>query len=205
VLGWDLGIQMALGKVAGSEPRHRNQAPLMNPYRAADGRWFFFTGLEAARHIPAVSQALGRPDLLDDPRFAGGTGPGRRRAHRRGADRVGRPRERYCRCGPRALRRGPVVDSWSLGRGIAAGLAAFGADVAIWERDAETCASAAEAVGGLPVVTDVREADQVDRAVQATLDRHGRIDILVNNAGGVLVSSILDVSEKGSTPSTGRT
>ena len=42
----------------------------MNPYRAADGRWFFFTGLEAARHIPAVCRALGRPDLLDDPRFA---------------------------------------------------------------------------------------------------------------------------------------
>ena len=70
VLGWDLGIQMALGKVAGAEPRHRNQAPLMNPYRAADGRWFFFTGLEAARHLPAVCRALGRPDLLDDPRFA---------------------------------------------------------------------------------------------------------------------------------------
>ena len=42
----------------------------MNPYRAADGKWFFFTGLEAARHIPAVCRALGRPDLLDDPRFA---------------------------------------------------------------------------------------------------------------------------------------
>ena len=70
VLGWDLGIQMALGRVAGSEPRHRNQAPLMNPYKAADGRWFFFTGLAAARHIPAVLRALGRPDLLDDPRFA---------------------------------------------------------------------------------------------------------------------------------------
>jgi crotonobetainyl-CoA:carnitine CoA-transferase CaiB-like acyl-CoA transferase len=70
VLGWDLGIQMALGKVAGAEPRHRNQAPLMNPYRAADGRWFFFTGLEAARHLPAVCRALGRPDLPDDPRFA---------------------------------------------------------------------------------------------------------------------------------------
>jgi len=69
VLGWDLGIQMALGKVAGSEPRHRNQAPLMNPYQAADGRWFFFTGLEAARHIPAVCRALDRVDLLDDPRF----------------------------------------------------------------------------------------------------------------------------------------
>ena len=70
VLGWDLGLQMTLGKVARAEPRERNQAPLMNPYRAGDGRWFFFTGLEAARHIPAVCRALGRPDLLDDPRFA---------------------------------------------------------------------------------------------------------------------------------------
>ena len=69
VLGWDLGIQMALGRVAGAEPRHRNQAPLMNPYRTSDDRWFFFTGLEAARHLPAVCRALGRPDLLDDERF----------------------------------------------------------------------------------------------------------------------------------------
>jgi crotonobetainyl-CoA:carnitine CoA-transferase CaiB-like acyl-CoA transferase len=70
VLGWDLGLQMTLGKVARAEARHTNQAPLMNPYRAADGRWFFFTGLEAARHIPAVCRALGHPELLDDPRFA---------------------------------------------------------------------------------------------------------------------------------------
>ena len=70
ILGWDLGLQMTLGKVARAESRHRNQAPLMNPYCAADGRWFFFTGLEAGRHIGAVCRALGRPDLLDDPRFA---------------------------------------------------------------------------------------------------------------------------------------
>jgi crotonobetainyl-CoA:carnitine CoA-transferase CaiB-like acyl-CoA transferase len=70
VLGWDLGLQMALGKVARAEPRHRNQSPLMNPYRAADGRWFFFTGLEAERHIGPVCRALGRPDLLDDERFS---------------------------------------------------------------------------------------------------------------------------------------
>jgi crotonobetainyl-CoA:carnitine CoA-transferase CaiB-like acyl-CoA transferase len=61
---------MTLGKVARAESRERNQAPLMNPYRAGDGRWFFFTGLEAARHIPAVCRALGHPELLDDPRFA---------------------------------------------------------------------------------------------------------------------------------------
>jgi crotonobetainyl-CoA:carnitine CoA-transferase CaiB-like acyl-CoA transferase len=70
VLGWDLGLQMTLGKVARAESRDRNQAPLMNPYQTSDGLWFFFTGLEAARHIGAVCRALGRPDLLDDPRFA---------------------------------------------------------------------------------------------------------------------------------------
>ena len=42
----------------------------MNPYRARDGRWFFFTGLEAQRHLPAVCRALDRADLLDDERFA---------------------------------------------------------------------------------------------------------------------------------------
>jgi crotonobetainyl-CoA:carnitine CoA-transferase CaiB-like acyl-CoA transferase len=70
VLGWDLGLQMTLGKVARAEAREHNQAPLMNPYRTADDKWFFFTGLEAARHIGAVCRALGRPDLADDPRFA---------------------------------------------------------------------------------------------------------------------------------------
>jgi crotonobetainyl-CoA:carnitine CoA-transferase CaiB-like acyl-CoA transferase len=70
ILGWDLGIQMALGKVAGAEPRDRNQAPLMNPYRSSDGRWFFITGLEAERHLPAVLRALGRPELESDERFA---------------------------------------------------------------------------------------------------------------------------------------
>ena len=70
VLGWDLSIQAALGKVAGSEPRHAVQTPLMNSYRTSDGRWFFLTGLEADRHIGSVCRALGRPELLSDPRFA---------------------------------------------------------------------------------------------------------------------------------------
>jgi crotonobetainyl-CoA:carnitine CoA-transferase CaiB-like acyl-CoA transferase len=69
VLGWDLSLQSALGKVAGSEPRHANQTPLMNSYRTSDERWFFFTGLEADRHIDSVLRALERLDLRDDPRF----------------------------------------------------------------------------------------------------------------------------------------
>ena len=54
VLGWDLSLQETLGKVAKAESRDSNQTPLMNSYRTSDGRWFFFTGLEANRHIDTV-------------------------------------------------------------------------------------------------------------------------------------------------------
>ena len=84
-----------------------------------------------------------------------------------------------------------------IGRGIAAGLAAFGADVAVWERDPQTCASAATELGGLGVPTDVRDGDQVDRALAATLDRYGRVDVLVNNAGGVFAAPLLETSDNG--------
>jgi len=70
VLGWDLSLQETVGKVAKAEPRDANQTPLMNSYRTKDGRWFFFTGLEADRHLDAVLRALGRPELRADPRFA---------------------------------------------------------------------------------------------------------------------------------------
>jgi crotonobetainyl-CoA:carnitine CoA-transferase CaiB-like acyl-CoA transferase len=70
VLGWDLSLQETVGKVAKAEARDANQTPLMNSYRTKDGRWFFFTGLEADRHIDAVLRALGRPELRADPRFA---------------------------------------------------------------------------------------------------------------------------------------
>jgi crotonobetainyl-CoA:carnitine CoA-transferase CaiB-like acyl-CoA transferase len=70
VLGWDLSLQETVGRVAKAESRQSNQTPLMNSYRASDGRWFFFTGLEADRHIDKVYRALGREDLHDDARFA---------------------------------------------------------------------------------------------------------------------------------------
>ena len=84
-----------------------------------------------------------------------------------------------------------------IGRGIAAGLAAFGARVAIWERDPETCALAAESVGALGIVTDVRDGGQVDAALQRTTAELGPATILVNNAGGVFSSPLLDTSENG--------
>jgi crotonobetainyl-CoA:carnitine CoA-transferase CaiB-like acyl-CoA transferase len=70
VLGWDLSLQANLGKVAPAEARHSNQTPLMNSYKTKDGKWLFFTGLEADRHIGNICRALGREDLLADGRFA---------------------------------------------------------------------------------------------------------------------------------------
>src|SRR4051794_37724949 len=84
-----------------------------------------------------------------------------------------------------------------IGRGIAAGLSAFGASVAIWERNEQTCGEAADAVGGLGVVTDVREPEQVDVALARTVAELGPVSILVNNAGGTFPSPLLETSENG--------
>ncbi len=84
-----------------------------------------------------------------------------------------------------------------IGRGIALGLAAFGARVAIWERDPETTASAAEEVGGLGIPTDVRQSEEVDEALARTTAELGPVSILVNNAGGVFISPLLETSENG--------
>jgi NAD(P)-dependent dehydrogenase (short-subunit alcohol dehydrogenase family) len=84
-----------------------------------------------------------------------------------------------------------------IGRGIAAGLVAFGAKVAIWEQNPETCAAAATEIGAFGIATDVRESDQVDAALSQTVEELGPVTILVNNAGGVFWSSILETKEKG--------
>src|SRR6202034_2165922 len=70
-----------------------------------------------------------------------------------------------------------------IGRGIARGLAAFGAKVVIWERDAETASAAADEVQGLGIITDVRQAAEVDDALARTIAEVGQVSILVNNAG----------------------
>lgn len=84
-----------------------------------------------------------------------------------------------------------------IGRGIAAGLAAFGATVAIWERDDDTCTAVAAEVGGLACTTDVRDAHQVEAALARTIAELGPVSILVNNAGGVFRSPLLDTAPKG--------
>nr|WP_090340375.1 glucose 1-dehydrogenase [Mycolicibacterium malmesburyense]CRL69503.1 short-chain dehydrogenase/reductase SDR [Mycolicibacterium malmesburyense] len=93
-----------------------------------------------------------------------------------------------------------------IGRGIAEGLAAFGASVAIWERDPDTCAATAESLGriagsaggsALGIVADVRDSAQVDAALGTTVSELGEVSILVNNAGGVFYSPMLETTENG--------
>ena len=89
-----------------------------------------------------------------------------------------------------------------IGKGIALGLAAFGARVALLEKDPERAHKAAaeiEAAGGtaLALVTDVRESEAVEQAMASTCERFGGIDILVNNAGGVFAAPFLETNERG--------
>jgi 3-oxoacyl-[acyl-carrier protein] reductase len=84
-----------------------------------------------------------------------------------------------------------------IGRGIARGLSAFGARVAIWEREPEHAAQAAEEVGGLGIAADVRQSAEVDQALLQTISELGPPTILVNNAGGVFLSPMLETSENG--------
>jgi crotonobetainyl-CoA:carnitine CoA-transferase CaiB-like acyl-CoA transferase len=69
-LGWDLGIQLAFGKIRAPVARTEVETPLVNSYRAGCGGWFWLIGLEADRHFPGVARAIEREDLLADPRFA---------------------------------------------------------------------------------------------------------------------------------------
>ena len=84
-----------------------------------------------------------------------------------------------------------------IGRGIARGFAAFGARVAVWERNADTATAAGAEVGGLGLTVDVRDSAEVDAALARTTTELGPVTILVNNAGGVFSSPLLETSENG--------
>jgi NAD(P)-dependent dehydrogenase (short-subunit alcohol dehydrogenase family) len=76
--------------------------------------------------------------------------------------------------------------SGNLGRAVAAAFAARGARLVLLAAHAE---SLARAFGGddasrMLLACDLRQRDQVEAAVAAAIERHGRIDALCNLAGG---------------------
>jgi len=80
--------------------------------------------------------------------------------------------------------------SRGLGRAVAEELAAEGASLVLCARKAETLSLVSKQISetsGVPVfyvATDVSNVEDVSRAVQAGIEKFGRIDILVTNAGG---------------------
>jgi NAD(P)-dependent dehydrogenase (short-subunit alcohol dehydrogenase family) len=89
-----------------------------------------------------------------------------------------------------------------IGKGVAIVLARFGARVVVAELVPDTGERTADEIrraGGdaLAIPTDVREPEQVARAVAAAIERYGSVDVLVNNAGGTFTASFLDSAEKG--------
>jgi 3-oxoacyl-[acyl-carrier protein] reductase len=91
--------------------------------------------------------------------------------------------------------------SRGIGRAIALQLAAEGADVVVnynaRSDAAEEVAKLVREAGreALVVQADVAQAADVDRLVQATLDRFQRIDVLVNNAGITRDTLLMRMSE----------
>ena len=82
-----------------------------------------------------------------------------------------------------------------IGRAVAEGFVAAGAQVVVASRKADACAETQahlESMGGeaLGVATQMGSLDDLAALVRATVDRFGRVDIVVNNAANALTQPL---------------
>jgi len=90
-----------------------------------------------------------------------------------------------------------------IGSAIARELGKLGADVVIASRKAERIQAAAAGLSdelGRPVLgvpCDIRNRDDVDRLMDASIERFGRVDVLVNNGGGQFFSPAQFITPNG--------
>jgi 3-oxoacyl-[acyl-carrier protein] reductase len=85
--------------------------------------------------------------------------------------------------------------SSGLGFASAEALAEEGANVVLFARRAEQLEEHANRLGGVAVGGDVREDDDLERAVATAVDRFGGLDILVWNGGGPPPGTARDADE----------
>jgi NAD(P)-dependent dehydrogenase (short-subunit alcohol dehydrogenase family) len=76
-----------------------------------------------------------------------------------------------------------------IGSALCRRLAARGAKLVLAGRNAETLRALASEVGGDVVPLDARDFDAVSAAVNATVERHGRLDGAVNLAGSIVLKA----------------
>lgn len=69
-ISFDLNTMLMWGQPIALGSRTHVANPAMNNYEASDGRRFWITGLDGPRHWPSLCRVLGRPDWVEDPRFA---------------------------------------------------------------------------------------------------------------------------------------
>src|ERR1700743_927985 len=73
-VSFDLNTYLMTGQPIAVGQRETVGNPCMNNYAAGDGRSFWIVGLELDRHWPPLCRAVGKPEWLDDPRFADARG-----------------------------------------------------------------------------------------------------------------------------------
>lgn len=92
--------------------------------------------------------------------------------------------------------------SQGIGFAIARALAREGARVVMWARRNPALENAAArlreefSADALPVLGDVRKAEDHERVVSAALGKHGRVDILINNDGAPPLTMMMEADDE---------
>ncbi len=68
--GLSLGMKLMMGFAIPRQARHRAGNPLWNHYRCQDGKWLALAMIQPDRYWTEFCQALDRPELATDERFA---------------------------------------------------------------------------------------------------------------------------------------
>jgi crotonobetainyl-CoA:carnitine CoA-transferase CaiB-like acyl-CoA transferase len=79
-MGSDLAVQLKFGRLASNRTRDNPLNPIATFFKSADGHWFVHNPRGGSGGWEKFVEAAGRPDLVDDARFATGRA---RREHSR--------------------------------------------------------------------------------------------------------------------------
>lgn len=65
-----IGMEMMFHKTWPRQSRTKTGNPMWNHYKCKDGKWLSLVMLQSQRYWPTLCEFIGRPDMVNDPRFA---------------------------------------------------------------------------------------------------------------------------------------